>query len=92
MLEAGGFQSREAYDVCVSNLDPSLPRRDPPDDLVDALAEFPHGLTTQEVASVMAWPLIAPDRDSTLARLVELVGAGSATRTPVGDDSLWRAA
>ncbi len=92
VLEAGGFQSVEAYDVCVANLDPSLPRRPEPEDPVDALAEFSHGLTTQEVAAVMAHPLAARDREGTLARLVEAVAEGRAKRVPLGDDALWRAA
>src|SRR3954452_24377982 len=29
-LEAGGFQPLEAYNVVIANLDPTLPRRDPP--------------------------------------------------------------
>jgi hypothetical protein len=91
-LEAGGFQSIDAYDVCVANLDPSLPRRDAPDDPVDALAAFDHGLTTQEVAAIMAPHLTAPDRPGTLVRLVEAVADGRAKRTPLGDDALWRAA
>jgi 2-hydroxychromene-2-carboxylate isomerase len=33
-LEAGGFQSLDAYDVCVANLDSTLERRGAPDDLV----------------------------------------------------------
>jgi len=90
VLEAGGFQAIEAYDVCVANLDPSLPRREPPDDPADALAAFPHGLTTQEVAAIMAPALTDPDRAGTLARLVELVADGRASRMSLGDDALWR--
>jgi len=91
-LEAGGFQSVDAYDVCVANLDPGLPRRAAPDDPLDALAAFEHGLTTQEVAAVMAPPLTVPDRPAALARLVELAAEGRVTRVPLGDDALWRAA
>jgi hypothetical protein len=91
-LEAGGFQSIEAYDVCVANLDPSLPRRDPAADPLEALVEFSHGLTTQEVAAVMAHALTDPDRDAALVQLIELAGEGKVSGTPVGDDTLWRAA
>ncbi|HZI90434.1 MAG TPA: hypothetical protein VFD31_02265 [Thermoleophilaceae bacterium] len=91
VTEAGGFQSIEAYDVCVANLDPSLPRRPPPDDPHEALAAFDHGLTTQEVAAILAPPLIEPDRAAAEARLLELVGEGRAERTPLGDDALWHA-
>jgi protein-disulfide isomerase-like protein with CxxC motif len=90
-LEAGGFQSTDAYDVCIANLDPALPRRAAPEDPYEALAAFPHGLTTQEVAAVMAPSLTAPDREAAQARLLELVAGGRAERAPLGDDALWRA-
>jgi hypothetical protein len=91
-LEAGGFQSIEAYDVCVANLDPSAPRRPPPEDPHDALAAFDHGLTTQEVAAILAPSLTEPDRLGTEATLLDLVAEGRARRTPLGDDALWHAA
>ena len=53
-LEVGGFQPLEAYDVAIANLDRSLERRAPADDVAEVLAEFPDGLTTSEVAAVMA--------------------------------------
>lgn len=90
-LEAGGFQSIAAYDLCVANLDPALPRRPAPEGPAEALAAFDHGLTTQEVAAILAPPLTDPDRPGTEARLLELAAAGRARRTPVGDDALWRA-
>jgi hypothetical protein len=34
----------------------------------------------------------APDRAAAEAALLELVGAGSATRQPLGDDAIWRPA
>ena len=91
-LEAGGFQSLDAYDVCVANLDPALPRTPPASDALSALVPFEHGLTTQEVAAVMAPHLTPPDRGAALAQLVELVSEGSVKRTPVGDDAVWRVA
>jgi protein-disulfide isomerase-like protein with CxxC motif len=90
-LEAGGFQSIDAYDVCVANLDPALPRRAPAADAHEALSAFDHGLTTQEVAAVMAPSLTAPDRAAAEGELLELVAEGRAQRTPLGDDALWRA-
>ena len=90
--EAGGFQSIEAYDVCLANLDPSLSRRSPPDHAHEALAAFDHGLTTQEVAAILAPPLVDPDRAAAEEQLLGLAGEGSAERTPLGDDALWRAA
>jgi hypothetical protein len=53
------------------------------------LQRFPAGVTTQEVAAVMARGNDAPDRAGVEATLIELVGAGHATRTPLGDDALW---
>ena len=92
VMEAGGFQSIEAYDVCLANLDPALPRRPPPEDPHDVLVAFDHGLTTQEVAAVLAPHLVPPDRAATEARLLALVGEGRAQRSPVDDDALWHAA
>jgi hypothetical protein len=53
-LVAGGFQSLAAYDVLLANLDPQLERRDPPDDVVEAVRAFPAGLYTAEVAEIYA--------------------------------------
>jgi 2-hydroxychromene-2-carboxylate isomerase len=90
-LEAGGFQTVEAYDLVVANLEPTLPRREPPDQVLDALAEFPYGLTTQEVAGVMARHNEAPDRAAAEDALIDLVASGACTREPLGDDALWLA-
>jgi 2-hydroxychromene-2-carboxylate isomerase len=91
-LEAGGFQPLEAYDVILANLDPTLVRTPPPDDPLEALQRFPDGLVTQEVAAVMAGHLQPLDRAGAEEALIDLVGAGRATRTALGDDALWRAA
>jgi 2-hydroxychromene-2-carboxylate isomerase len=88
-LEAGGFQPVEAYDVLIANLDPSLLRRDAPADPLDALAELPYGLSTQEVAAVMASGNDAPDRAAAEDALIELAGSGAVERVPVGDDAHW---
>jgi 2-hydroxychromene-2-carboxylate isomerase len=90
-LEAGGFQPVEAYDVLVANLDAALPRRDAPADPLEALAELPYGLATQEVAAVMARGNDAPDRAAAEDALIELAGNGAVARVPVGDDALWLA-
>jgi predicted DsbA family dithiol-disulfide isomerase len=91
-LVAGGFQPVEAYDVLVANLDPGLDRQAPPDTPEPLLARFPNGLVTQEVAALMAGNNEQPDRAAAEAGLLELVAAGRATREPLGDDALWRAA
>jgi len=89
-LEAGGFQPIEAYDVLIANLDPTLKRQDPPETPDEALACFPDGLVTQELAAIMTHNNESPDRLAAQAALIELVGAGAARRTPLGDDAIWQ--
>jgi 2-hydroxychromene-2-carboxylate isomerase len=91
-LVAGGFQSIDAYDVLVVNLDPTLERRVAPDTPAPLLDYFPDGLTTQEVAALLARGNDGPDRGSAEQALLELVADGTATRTPLGDDAVWRRA
>jgi hypothetical protein len=91
-LEAGGFQPIEAYDVCIANLDRSLSRRDPADDVAEVLEAFPDGLTTFEVATVMAPHLQSPDTEATEDALISLVASGGAERLAFGNDALWVAA
>jgi protein-disulfide isomerase-like protein with CxxC motif len=91
-LEAGGFQSIEAYDLCVANLDRSLERRPPATTAEEAIAEFPDGLTTAEVAAVMAPPLNAPDLGAAEDALISAVASGAAQRRAFGNDALWTAA
>jgi protein-disulfide isomerase-like protein with CxxC motif len=91
-LEAGGFQSIEAYDVVIANLDPSLAREGAPQEPLPALERFPGGLVTQEVAAIMTPNNGFPDRAAAESALVELVGAGTARRTQLGDDALWQIA
>jgi|SRR5579875_404148 len=89
-LEAGGFQPPEAYDVLIANLDPTLRRRGPAESAAAALAAFPEGLTSQEVAQLLAGNNEQPDRGRAEAELVSLVAEGKASRTSLGDDALWR--
>ena len=91
-LVAGGFQPIEAYDVLIVNLDPTLERRTPPDTPAPLLERFAEGLTTQEVAALLARGNDAPDRVAAEAALIELVATGEAAREPLGDDALWRSA
>jgi len=88
-LEAGGFQPIEAYDVLVANLDRTLERRAPAEDPLQALAAFPGGLVTQELAAVMAHNNQLPDRLAAHAALIELLGEGAVRREAIGDDALW---
>lgn len=93
-LEAGGFQPMEAYDVIVANLDPAGSRRGVPDDRPEeVLAEFPLGLTTQEVAEVMRTDIEQPvNRRAAAQMLIRAVGRGAVKVDPIGDDGLWSVA
>jgi 2-hydroxychromene-2-carboxylate isomerase len=88
-LEGGGFQTIEAYDVLIANLDANLERQGPPDGAREALELLPDGLVTQEVAAILAHNNQAPDRLAAERELVELAGSGAARRVPLGDDALW---
>jgi 2-hydroxychromene-2-carboxylate isomerase len=90
-LEAGGFQPVEAYDVLLANLDPTLERREPAKDPLDALCGFPYGLTTYEIAAIMTERNEAPDPEAAEAALIDRVAAGSVIREPLGDGALWLA-
>ncbi len=91
-LVAGGFQTIEAYDVLIANLDPTLERREPPEDPLPLFERFPRGLTTAEVTALMVRGNDAPDREATERMLIRLVHDGAVVRTPVGDDAVWRPA
>jgi 2-hydroxychromene-2-carboxylate isomerase len=91
-LEAGGFQTIEAYDVLIANLDPTLERQEPPAEAIDALRRFPDGLVTAEVAAILAQNNQPPDRDSAERALIELLGAGAVKREALADDALWQLA
>ena len=89
-LEAGGFQPVEAYDVLVANLDPAISREPAPPSPEPLLEYFPDGLTTQEVAALLAEGNDLPDRPAAEASLIERVASGGAVRRPLGDDALWQ--
>jgi 2-hydroxychromene-2-carboxylate isomerase len=88
-LEVGGFQPVEAYDVAIANLDRTLERRPPAEDAVAVLQAFADGLTTAEVAAVMAPHLQPADRDAAEDALIAAVAAGAGRRRPFGNDALW---
>ena len=92
ILEAGGWQTIEAYDVVVANLAPDIDRRGAPDGVAPLLERFPEGLTTQEVAALLVRGNDSLDRKAAERLLIRAVGDGIATRVPLGDDALWRLA
>jgi protein-disulfide isomerase-like protein with CxxC motif len=91
-LEAGGYQPVEAYDVVIANLDPTLERRPPAEDVAELLAAFPYALTTREVAAVMAPHLVAPDEREAELALIDAAAAGTVRRESVGGGALWHLA
>jgi protein-disulfide isomerase-like protein with CxxC motif len=88
-LDAGGFQHLDAYDTCIANLAPELERRPPAATASEALAPFPDGLTTQEVAAIMTPHLADADRPAAERGLIQAAADGRARRVPIGNDALW---
>src|SRR5436305_8332761 len=89
-LVAGGWQPFDAYDLCVANLAPELPRRPAPEP-AELLAAFPAGLVTVEVAQVCRERNDDCSPAGAAAALTELERAGIVKRTPIGDDDgLWQ--
>jgi len=92
-LVAGGWQPELAYDLCVANLDPTVTPTPPPDTPEPLLARFGDGLTTAEVAALLAeGPDPIPDPAAAETALLKLVADGTATRTPLANDALWQSA
>ena len=87
---AGGWQPLLAYDVLLANLDPRLRRAPPPETALPLLEHFEDGLTTAEVAALLADgadPI--PDLDGTERALLQFVADGEATRVLLGQDAIW---
>ncbi len=92
-LVAGGWQPLLAYDVLLANLDPSLERTPPPSTPEPLLDFFAAGLTTAEVALLLAdGPDPIPDPKATERMLLDLAAGGEVVRTPLGQDAVWRRA
>jgi len=90
-LVAGGWQPLLAYDVLLANLDPSLERTPPPTTPEPLLEFFSDGLTTAEVAALLADgadPI--PDLRGTERLLLDLAAGGRLARTALGQDAAWR--
>jgi hypothetical protein len=88
-LEAGGFQPLEAYDVVIANLAPDLERRGPAEDVSEVVDAFDHGLTTAEIAAIMAPSLTPPDLGATEDALILAEADGRLQRVTLGHDALW---
>jgi protein-disulfide isomerase-like protein with CxxC motif len=87
---AGGWQPLLAYDTVLANFAPELRRVPPPESPQPLLEFFPLGLTTAEVALLLASgsdPV--PDRAAAAMLLAELAEAGHVTRTASGRDAVW---
>jgi predicted DsbA family dithiol-disulfide isomerase len=90
-LVAGGWQPMLAYDVLLANLDPTLERIPPPETPAPLLEWYLDGLTTAEVAALLAeGPDYVPDLELAEALLVELAARGEAERLSLGQDAVWR--
>jgi predicted DsbA family dithiol-disulfide isomerase len=88
---AGGWQPALAYDVLLANLDPTLRRKPPPETPEPLLEFFPYGLTTAEVAAIVAeGPDYVADLGHAEHALLQLVADGVAERVSVGQDAVWR--
>ena len=88
-LEAGGAQPLAVYDTMLANLDTGLERRPPAATALDAVRAFDHGLTTREVALIMAEPLADPDDDAAARELIQYAADGDVGCLPIGNDALW---
>lgn len=88
-MEAVGFQPLEAYDVVVANLAPDMTRCEPAGGPMEALALYPGGLTTREIATVISPGDPVAASEDTEQQLIRLVGDGAVDRIPLGDDALW---
>ena len=78
--------------MIVANLDPTLRRREPAEDVAEVLAAFPDGLATAEVAAIMAPSNTPPDLGAAEDELIALAASGAARRVAVGHDALWASA
>jgi protein-disulfide isomerase-like protein with CxxC motif len=90
-LEVGGFQPFEVYDNALANLDETLERRQAPESATEVVREFPIGLTTAEIASIMRpSDLEEADLPATERELLAAADAGEIVCEPAGSDALWR--
>jgi 2-hydroxychromene-2-carboxylate isomerase len=92
-LVAGGWQPLLAYDALLANLDPTLERTPAPASPEPLLEFFTDGLTTAEVAMLLAdGPDPIPDLKGTERHLLDLAAGGGLARTPLWQDAIWQMA
>ena len=90
---AGGWQPLLSYDTVLANFAPGLERVPPPESPEPLLEHFPAGLTTAEIALLLADgsdPI--PDHVEAERMLLDLVASGGAARAVVGAGALWSGA
>ena len=88
-LEAGGSQPLAVYDALIANLDSELERRPPAATALEAIEAFDHGLTTREVALIMAAPGREPGDRAAAEELIHYAAARKIACVPIGNDALW---
>src|SRR3954447_5846439 len=88
-LEAGGTQPLAVYDAMLANLDPTLDRRPPAASALEAVEAFEHGLTTREVALIMAGHNADPDDRAAAHELIGFAADGAIGCVTLGSDALW---
>jgi protein-disulfide isomerase-like protein with CxxC motif len=87
---AGGWQPLLSYDTVLANFAPELERGSPPESPEPLLEFFQGGLTTAEVALLLAYgsdPV--PDRAAATLMLTELAESGQVMRAVSGRDAVW---
>ena len=86
-------EGRPAFVAFLTAGDPSLERTPPPRSPEPLFEIFPGGLTTAEIALLLAdGPDPAADVRGTERFLLDLAAGGSLQRTPLGQDAIWRLA
>jgi protein-disulfide isomerase-like protein with CxxC motif len=90
VAHAGGWQPLLAYDTVLANFAPDLYRISAPESPEPLLEFFPGGLTTAEVALLLAeGPDPVPDRERAASLLDSLAGEKRVVRVPTGSDAVW---
>ncbi len=90
-LVAGGWQPELAYDLCIANLDPTVTRTPVPETPEALFDHFPDGLTTAEVAALLApSPDYVPDPNAAEEALVKVLADGRVSRLQLEGGVLWQ--